>query len=788
MHLGPSSRAADVLALRALALTFGIPLGTVVFVAGAVAAGIASRQQGMVVVLSMVALFVAMPGLQTMRRFRTRAVTRPRGTRVDRDSEPALAELVADECRALGVDPPAQLRISLDHEVRMTRSRGARTLVVGAPLVFAVSAPVARAAVAHAVFRDRSVLCRLLDRWAPEVLECAYSWAFVPLAGIPWRVATRAIWSRVALAARAHVLLADAHCARRLGSGAAAEHVRVQTRGDAFTAFWTGDVAPCLDAGFRPPVLAGWQRFRQEPAVAEHLSSEVAADLDPVSECDDPLPTVGARLAVIEGCAGTDAQAGGARFAPSTAVTAIEAAALRATDDVFGRMLVEIEWERVAEVVWAPRLRAEAARHRDDLAGHTVADLEHLAEHLATDDPDGVAGTALTLEGLGAALAVALVDDGWELVAEPGTGLRAVDEEHTLFVLEVPAFLSAGADDDWEGVLADAQLGGLPLAPARDVAPAEVASGAPLWPTFTAPATLSLQRTRALRRAAAGAMAIGGTLGIGLCAVMFVLAFAAPTGSAQLSFAAMALAASLALGWWLRSRARIAFSRGAVLLTSSDLRIDDRGLLHEPMVIDRSHVEVVAIDAGATRSVGGHPLRFPFGPSPWLHPSDPELAATGWLWSGPHPVSVPMIGAGDEVPNVLLVFTEPLPGPRMRRRGEGLPQQGEALTALALCVDDTGGAHDALAGWGVVRPLSEHDVRREVGQEATDQREHGAARRSGRQAWILVASGLIVPPVALAALWHVAGLWRTKRLHAAVLGVASSTVFGVGLALYAGWL
>ena len=185
--------------------------------------------------------------------------------------------------------------------------------------------------------------------------------------------------------------------------------------------------------------------------------------------------------------------------------------------------------------------------------------------------------------------------------------------------------------------------------------------------------------------------------------------------------------------------------------------------------------------------MGGHPLRFPFGPSPWLHPSEPELAATGWLWSGHHPVSVPMIGAGDEVPNVLLLFTEPLPGPRMRRHGEGLPQQGEALTALALCVDDTDGAHDALAGWGVVRPLREHDVRRQVGPEATDQREHGAAQRSGRQAWILVASGVIVPPVALAALWHVAGLWRTERLHAAALALAATAVFGVRMALYAGW-
>lgn len=787
MRLGPSSRAADLLALRALALTLSIPLGTAMFVAGAVVAGILSQQKGTFVVLVMVAGFVAMPGLQSMRRFRTPAVTRPQGARVDCESEPALVLLVADECRALGVDPPAQLRISLDHAVCMTRSRGWRTLVVGAPLVFAGSAPVARAAVAHAVFRDRSLLCRLLDRWAPEVLECAYSWAFIPVVGVPWRAATRAIWSHVATASRAHVLLADAHCARRLGAGAAAEHLRVQARGDAFTAFWTGDVAPCLDAGFRPPVLEGWQLFRQEPAVAEHLSTAVAADLDPACECDDPLPTIGARLDVIERCAEPAAHPGVARFAPHTAVTEIEAAALRATDDVFGRTLVELQWDRVAEVVWLVRLRVEAARHREALAGYTAADLACLAEQAAARDPDGVADGGLTLQALGAALTVALVDDGWELMAGPGTGLRAIEEEHTIYALEIPAFLSDGADDEWDRVLVDAQLGDLPLAPEHDVPPSEVATIAPPWPTFTAPATLGLQRTRGLRRATVIAIAIGGTLGIALCAVMVALAFAAPTRGAQLFFAGTAPAASLALAWWLRSRTRIAFSRGAVSLTSGELRIDDRGLLREPMVIDRSHVEVVAIDGGATRSVGGHPLRFPFGPSPWLHPSDPELAATGWLWSGHHPVSVPMIGAGDEVPNVLLLFTEPLPGPRMRRHGEGMPQQGEALTALALCVDDTDGAHDALAGWGVVRQLREYDVRREVSPEATDQREHVAARRSGRQAWILVAGGVIAPPVALAALWHVAGLWRSERMHAAALGLAASAVFGVRMALYAGW-
>ncbi len=41
----------------------------------------------------------------------------------------------------------------------------------------------------------------------------------------------------------------------------------------------------------------------------------------------------------------------------------------------FGRMLVELEWDRVAEVVWLVRLRVEAARYREALAGYTASDL-----------------------------------------------------------------------------------------------------------------------------------------------------------------------------------------------------------------------------------------------------------------------------------------------------------------------------------------------------------------------------------------------------------------------------
>ena len=95
-----------------------------------------------------------------------------------------------------------------------------------------------------------------------------------------------------------------------------------------------------------------------------------------------------------------------------------------------------------------------------------------------------------------------------------------------------------------------------------------------------------------------------------------------------------------------------------------------------------------AVHSWSSRSIAGPPLRFPYGPSPWLHPSRAELAATGWLWSGAHKGSVPMLGAGGETPNVLLIFEEPIIAPRLRREAAGLPREGDELPALALCVED----------------------------------------------------------------------------------------------------
>lgn len=783
MGPAPSPRSAAVLAVRALALTLCIPLLALAIVAAC--ALVALRHHA--VILAGAGLFVALPGLLTLRRLRLRDGEPAPGAAADRAAEPGLWRLVDGECRALGIAPVVQVRIALDHAVCVVRTRAGPTLVIGAPLAFAVSEQVLRVAVAHALLRDADRLGRLLDGWAGQVLDGAHAWAVLPLSG-PWRALARRIWPQVAAAMRARVLLADARCSERLGAAAAASFVRASVRDRIFTTYWHEEVVPCLDAGYRPPLLDGWRRFREDPGVCEHVSIATAAALDGGGSRDDPLPVLGARMRAVEAAAGThdDAAADGPPLSPRTSLGQLEAAALAASGASGASVLVPLDWERVADAVWWPQVLADAVLHRRELEGHTLADLPRLARLATAPRYGDEARAAPTLDVLAAALAVALAGSGWKLVAEPPGPLRAICDEHELLVLDIPRFLAtAGEHEDFDRVLDETGVAGVTLAP---VVAAASAHPEPAWPTLTVPSALALRRTRRLRRMTTAEFAIAGPLGAGLCVVIAGMALSV-TGRAQAAvLGAAAVAASAALAWWLAKRARIAFGSGCVSITSGELRIEDRGLLRAPLVIDRAQVRAVAIDEHGARSALGLPLRFPFGQSLWSHPSSPAMAASGWLWSGPHDSSVRLLGAGDEVPNLLLLFSEPLPGPPMRLRGSGLPHGGEALAGLALRVEDVRAAQTAFDGWGVVRPLSEEDGRMDHGPVFEDRRERTAQQRAWRSGWLLVACGVIVPPVALAALWEANLLRASARLRASVLCVAAVAVFSVRWAVYAGWV
>lgn len=162
-----------------------------------------------------------------------------------------------------------------------------------------------------------------------------------------------------------------------------------------------------------------------DPATADFIVADLTRDLDEQPHADSPLPTIGARLALIEACAPTGGSLGGALSLHRPA-GAVEEAALRASDRSASGVLVEIAWDRVAEAVWLPRMRGEVAPWHDALEGCTVADLRSLVQR---DD--------VPLPVLGAALAVTLHEHGWELRMGPDAALRAASDTASVPMLGV---------------------------------------------------------------------------------------------------------------------------------------------------------------------------------------------------------------------------------------------------------------------------------------------------------------------------------------------------------------
>src|SRR5215217_4090190 len=133
------------------------------------------------------------------------------------------------------------------------------------------------------------------------------------------------------------------------------------------------------------------------------------------------------------------------------------------------------------------------------------------------------------------------------------------------------------------------------------------------------------------------------------------------------------------------------------------------------------------------------------------------------------------------------MFSEDVPSPALRRRRAGLPEKDAPLTGLALAVADPAAAREALAGWGVIRPLTRADALRLTSPLPVLMRDRSAVRRNERRGWLLVAAGLIVPVAAVFAFSSVIEMWPLQRLRAQLLALAALTVFVGRLGLYVGW-
>jgi hypothetical protein len=157
--------------------------------------------------------------------------------------------------------------------------------------------------------------------------------------------------------------------------------------------------------------------------------------------------------------------------------------------------------------------------------------------------------------------------------------------------------------------------------------------------------------------------------------------------------------------------------RSATLrLETGRLVVSYPALLGSPLVVDRDDVAVAAVDT--RRREGGETLRFPFSHEfEWTQPFPGDEAETyGWLYVRNARSPLPFLSDVQALPNLVVVFREPLEPLNCRRRKPGSrplprpPVHGRPVPGFFARVRDADAARTALRDWGVFRPLTVGDA------------------------------------------------------------------------------
>jgi hypothetical protein len=361
-----------------------------------------------------------------------------------------------------------------------------------------------------------------------------------PITSLPWR------WS-------AH--LADRLCRAALAARAAPTDWHADHAAE-FEAYWQSYVTPCLEAGYRPPLLELW---RCEGSLLPDDVDALEAEL-----------------------------LGGGEFVP-------------------------LAWERFADAVLLPYARATAGHA--GLHGLAVSDLAELACDADGDEErqfalscalvgaladagweiSAVPGDSVRALGDGASLLpfdvpyalAAATDTSWhDFIAAQGIAWLSLDPARPL---------------DGEALELETLLAAAPAAPAD--ARVEL--------------TLAGPRSHRVRATLAGLVA--GVLGAPIAVLLVLEAFVLelpPAGGAAMCATGLALGTGLAA--WARSRIRRGRATGRLVVDGERLLVEHPVLLRRPFELPRASVRAVVLDTGPVRSDElARRVALPIAAAPW---------------------------------------------------------------------------------------------------------------------------------------------------------------------------
>lgn len=377
------------------------------------------------------------------------------GPLLARDRHPELYREIDSIAQKTGQQPPESVYVDLALNAWVADRGGImglgsrRVMGIGLPLLKMATLREFRAVLAHEfghyysgdtklgpwLYKTRAIINRTLKGLAKtgSLAQLPFIWY-----GNLFLRLTQAV-------SRSQEFTADRIAARTVGKDAILSVLKkLCSLGDAYDIYWNKDVAPVLDAGFKPPITDGFRRFMESPHIITEVNNRLREELGSTKvSLYDSHPPLASRIAALDSL---ESAAGEIDDNPAMALLGdaerLEREILESLSPQAAGMQ-DLSWEETGEVVLLPLWRETMREFAPVFKGIPVADLPDKLWNLeALVDPlSDICGGVLGVERvppllsavLGSMLAVLLTDRGYKLVTGPGipahcTGMKRVIE------------------------------------------------------------------------------------------------------------------------------------------------------------------------------------------------------------------------------------------------------------------------------------------------------------------------------------------------------------------------
>jgi Zn-dependent protease with chaperone function len=311
----------------------------------------------------------------------------PHGVRLTAADQPRLMAMIDEEARGTGAGPPDEVYATLEANASVMQTRGRRIMFVGVPLLHVLSERGMRGVIAHEfghyaggdtrlgpwIFRTYDGIARTIDQltdgngdegWTQKAVRLPFIWY------------GRAFMRITAAIKRRQEFAADRMAADSAGRDTYVEALRrVHAYAPAFDSYWHNEVAVVLNAGRRPPVVAGFGTYLSSAAVDRAAVGFLEQQLQEKTDRFDSHPSLSERIEALQACPPGDDDGSPPAVSLLREPERLERELLAVLVHPEAAELPALAWDDVGREVYLERARALCGRHGDLLGEATVADL-----------------------------------------------------------------------------------------------------------------------------------------------------------------------------------------------------------------------------------------------------------------------------------------------------------------------------------------------------------------------------------------------------------------------------